>query len=176
MAITISRLILLPFIAYFLATTDANTPAWPALFLYLVAVASDWLDGVLARHWQVTTSFGGMLDETADKIFTTLILLIYADQNRLGTLGIIAAALLIGRDLLMGGLRYHWAQTPTAPIKVGYLGKVKTFCLMLVLGAYLMNWPSFYLDLGLCITALLSLYSMQSYTRAATIAISATKI
>ena len=39
-----------------------------AAILFLIAAATDWFDGRLARRWGVTTAFGSFLDTTADKL------------------------------------------------------------------------------------------------------------
>ena len=40
---------------------------WLALLVFLVAAATDLLDGYLARRWQVVTAFGKIADPIADK-------------------------------------------------------------------------------------------------------------
>ena len=37
--------------------------------IFLIASFTDFLDGALARHWDVSTIFGSLLDMGADKIF-----------------------------------------------------------------------------------------------------------
>lgn len=167
MGITLGRLLLLPAIGWALASASADQPAWLALSLYIVAICTDWLDGSFARRWQVTTPLGAMFDETVDKIFTSLILLILAANGRLGLVGLIAASMLIARDFLISGLRYHWAKQPSLPTNVNYLGKIKTFCLMMALGIYFMNWQTLYSDLVLCIATLISWLALQRYVQRA---------
>ena len=36
--------------------------------LFIVATATDWLDGYLARKWKVVSGFGRMIDPIADKL------------------------------------------------------------------------------------------------------------
>ena len=53
-----------------------------AALVFLVAAATDWLDGRLARRWGVTTRLGAFLDTTADKLLvsTALIALVAVDR------------------------------------------------------------------------------------------------
>ena len=42
-----------------------------ATIVFLVAAATDWVDGRLARRWGVTPRLGSFLDTTADKLLVT---------------------------------------------------------------------------------------------------------
>ena len=46
-----------------------------AAILFLLAAATDWFDGRLARRWGVTTRLGSFLDTTADKLLVTTALI-----------------------------------------------------------------------------------------------------
>lgn len=52
-----------------------------ALILFLAAIATDLLDGYLARIWQQTSPFGGLLDHSSDAIFVTITLATLAHQQ-----------------------------------------------------------------------------------------------
>ncbi len=47
---------------------------WWALFVFLVASATDFLDGFLARRWRVVSSFGKLADPIADKVLMLAVL------------------------------------------------------------------------------------------------------
>jgi len=79
------------------------------LGLFAVLVLTDFLDGFLARKWQVTSDFGRMLDPIADKLFVAGLLISFAILTR-GTWWILAPTLvIIGRDIFVSGLREHAA-------------------------------------------------------------------
>lgn len=42
----------------------------PATLLYMIACATDWFDGFLARHFHCTSKFGACIDPVADKMLT----------------------------------------------------------------------------------------------------------
>ncbi len=106
-----------------------------ALILFLLAAASDWLDGWLARKLDAVTPLGGALDHAADKVLITCVLVALAYAAL--PMGLVAAAVLIlGRDVAVAGLREGIsAQGKTLP--VSQLGKWKAAAEMAGVGAFL---------------------------------------
>jgi CDP-diacylglycerol--glycerol-3-phosphate 3-phosphatidyltransferase len=90
--------------------------------IFLLAAATDWLDGYLARRLNAITPFGAMLDQIADKLLVASFLLILVHDHHLPTA---LAAILIVRDLFISGLREHLA-LKAIPLPVGKSGKWKT--------------------------------------------------
>ena len=43
-------------------------PLWMAMVVFILAAVTDWLDGFLARRWQVETTFGRIMDPFCDKV------------------------------------------------------------------------------------------------------------
>ena len=70
--------------------------------LFLVAAATDFLDGRLARRWQVTTKLGSFLDTTADKLLVSTTLLGLVAVNRASAW---VAFVIIAREFTILGLR-----------------------------------------------------------------------
>ncbi|HWE58226.1 MAG TPA: CDP-diacylglycerol--glycerol-3-phosphate 3-phosphatidyltransferase [Solirubrobacteraceae bacterium] len=70
--------------------------------VFLLSAATDFLDGRLARRWQVTTKLGSFLDTTADKLLvsTTLIGLVAVDRASAWV-----AFVIIAREFTILGLR-----------------------------------------------------------------------
>jgi CDP-diacylglycerol--glycerol-3-phosphate 3-phosphatidyltransferase len=106
-----------------------------ALVLFVLAAATDWLDGWLARKLDAVTPLGAALDHSADKVLITgvLIALAYAALP----MGLVAAAIVIlGRDVAVAGLREAIAaQNKTLPVSP--LGKWKAAAEMAGVGAFL---------------------------------------
>lgn len=100
--------------------------------LFAVASATDFLDGYLARKWDVTSAFGAFLDPVADKLMvsTSLILL----SGRYGARVAIPASVILAREIAVSALR-EWmaAQGLRDVVQVGYQGKLKTALTMVSL-------------------------------------------
>lgn len=103
--------------------------------LFVLAAASDWLDGWLARKLNAVTALGAALDHTADKVLITCVLVALA-YAALPLALVAAAVLILGRDVALAGLREGLAGTGVS-VPVGELGKWKTTALMTGVGAFL---------------------------------------
>src|SRR5258708_15653093 len=73
-----------------------------ALLIFLVAAATDLLDGMLARRWGQITTVGTLLDPIADKLLVSAALVSLVDIHRLPAWVVI---LIIGREFAVSGLR-----------------------------------------------------------------------
>lgn len=100
--------------------------------LFAFASFTDWLDGFLARRWDITSAFGAFLDPVADKIMvgTALILL----SGRYGGEVAIPTAVILAREIAVSALR-EWMATrgERDSVQVGFQGKVKTALTMAAL-------------------------------------------
>lgn len=92
--ITISRLVILPFIVYFLLTEQRVV----AFLLMLISLLSDGLDGYLARRLNQESQLGKFLDPLCDKIFLAVVLitLLY-----IGAVPLWAVVVIVMRDFLI---------------------------------------------------------------------------
>ena len=92
--LTILRMCMIPIFAslYY----SAMQPA--ALVVYLLAGATDILDGYLARKWNQITSFGKLMDPLADKLMTLTMIFCLTDT---GYLPGWVLAVLIAKELMM---------------------------------------------------------------------------
>jgi len=93
-----------------------------ATVLFCVAAATDWVDGRLARRWNVTTKLGSFLDTTADKLLVAGVLIALLGVDRVSPW---IAALIIGREFVIMGLRGVIA-SDGAVMAPSSLGKLKT--------------------------------------------------
>lgn len=55
-------------LAYYKFDHDRYTLLLPAIVLFIFAAMTDWLDGLLARRWQVESKFGRIMDPFCDKV------------------------------------------------------------------------------------------------------------
>lgn len=121
---TVLRIALTP-VVMLLLIIDGPRPSLvsvAALALFLAAAATDWLDGLLARRWQVTTTLGSFLDTTADKLLVTGVLFALVAIERASPW---IAMLIVAREIVILGLRGVVAAQGTVMAPSG-LGKLKT--------------------------------------------------
>lgn len=100
--------------------------------LFAFASATDWLDGYLARLWDISTPLGSLIDTVADKLLvaTTLVLL----AGRYGVKIAIPTAIIVSREIAVTALREWMAQQGVREaIQFKFQGKVKTAATMLSL-------------------------------------------
>ena len=118
---TYSRILLTPVIMVTLSASFRHAE-WIAGILFIVASMTDWLDGYLARTLNAESNMGKFMDPIADKILILGCLLILLDMHRVGPWPV---ALLLGRDIYIGGLR-SVAAANNIIISAKPLGKWKT--------------------------------------------------
>jgi len=118
------RILLTPVIMALLMIDGASPGdvAAGALALFFAAAATDWIDGRLARRWNVTTTFGSFLDTTADKLLVTGVLIALIAVERASPWIVM---LIVGRELVILALRGVVAGEGTV-IQPSMLGKLKT--------------------------------------------------
>jgi len=120
-AISLFRVAMVPVLMVFLL---ADIPAGDivALGVFVVAAASDWLDGYLARRRHQTSIMGAFLDPLADKLLVTAALVSLVE---LGELSAWVAMVVIARELAVTGLRMV-AAARSIVIPASGWGKIKT--------------------------------------------------
>jgi len=175
--LTIGRIILIPvFVFGILKLKSGDTAMLTKVFsLFLLMSFTDFLDGFLARKWNVTSDFGRMIDPIADKLFVAAGLIAIAISYNGDWIILAPAMAIIGRDILVSGAREHAALQSRAmpPTK---LAKWKTACEMLAIGLFILSigLPFFgnnmILEYGaitiLWLAAILSVYTGSLYLRA----------
>ena len=141
-----------------------------ALSILLLASASDYWDGYLARKYSLTSELGEILDPIADKILITFVLLalvLALDSTFIAFLG----SLMLAREFWVGALRDFNARNGNeAATTVTFLAKIKTtmqlatFCWMLT-GLYLNNGLMIFVgDFFLILALIITLQTGLSYT------------
>src|SRR6187402_2465491 len=73
-----------------------------ALVLFLAATLTDYLDGVIARKWNLITDFGKLMDPLADKVLTASVFICLIP---FGALPAWVVIIIISREFLITGLR-----------------------------------------------------------------------
>jgi CDP-diacylglycerol---glycerol-3-phosphate 3-phosphatidyltransferase len=170
--LTIARILAVPLVVLlFYWSNPWSNPM--AAVVFIAAALTDTLDGYLARRYGFTTPLGEFLDPVADKLMvaTALVLLVGHDPR---TLIVITAIVIIGREITVSALREWMAQLGArARVAVSGLGKWKTILQMTGLSLMMFRRDVFGLpvyEIGvvlLVVAAVLTLWSMGSYLRAA---------
>jgi CDP-diacylglycerol--glycerol-3-phosphate 3-phosphatidyltransferase len=100
--------------------------------LFATASFTDWLDGFLARRWDITSDFGAFLDPVADKLMVSTALILLA--GRYGPAVVLPTAVILAREIAVSALREWMAQRGQRDsVKVGFQGKLKTALTMVSL-------------------------------------------
>jgi CDP-diacylglycerol--glycerol-3-phosphate 3-phosphatidyltransferase len=137
--LSIIRVALIPVIVILLyQQSDACRIIAGALFI--IASLTDFLDGFIARKYNLVTNFGKFIDPVADKllVLTTLIMLLHRGQMEAWIIIIILC-----RELAVDGLRLV-AVTQGKVIAASPFGKIKTTCQMfMIIAAILLNQAAF---------------------------------
>jgi len=138
--ITLLRFALVPVFMTFLLV-GAPWATLVALLVFVVASLSDAVDGYVARRSSQITTFGKFADPLADKLLLTAAWLAFVETGQLGSAVVMV---LIGRELMVTGLRILAASQGTV-LSAGKLGKAKTvvhilLVIVILLGGY-WAWP-----------------------------------
>ena len=128
--LTILRLIMIPaFVAVFYITAIPFNYLISAV-IFVLAAATDFLDGYIARKYNLVTDLGKFLDPIADKVLvsTALIVMLLPVGGTviLPFYGAIAVAIILARELIVSGFRMV-AASKGAVLAADWSGKVKTF-------------------------------------------------
>ncbi len=95
-------------------------------FIFIIASLTDFLDGYLARKYDMVTDTGKILDAIADKVLVSPILILLAAN---GFIPVIIPVIYVTRDIIVDAIKMQAASkgNVVAAIKSG---KIKTACMM----------------------------------------------
>jgi excinuclease ABC subunit C len=133
--ITLSRIILIPLIIglYYLPFEwlSDHEKNLAATIVFILAAATDWLDGYLARRLNQMSAFGEFLDPVADKLIVAGALIVLVWLQRVDML---VALIIIGREIAISALREWMAKVGQAKsVAVAFIGKLKTVSQMVAI-------------------------------------------
>ena len=97
--------------------------------IFLLASFTDFLDGLLARLYKEESKLGELLDPIADKIIVATALVLLVMNNTINNYEVIAAIIILTREILISGLREFLAKVQVT-MPVSSLAKFKTFIQM----------------------------------------------
>ena len=179
--LTLVRIAMIPVLAavYFLPYGWTN---FAAAAVFALASLTDWLDGWIARRFQLTSAFGAFLDPVADKLMVSTALFLIVQGHPTAWMAL-WAAVIVGREIAVSALREWMAEVGArGKVAVAAIGKFKTVAQMVALTCLLYSvtpdtaphptpWMGplvFHIgDWLLAAAALLTLWSGLGYLRAA---------
>lgn len=141
--LTLARIAAVPAVVVLLMFDTRLTGMWAAA-IFGLAAATDFIDGWLARKWEVETVLGKFLDPLADKliVMAALIMLI-----PLGRVPAWAVLLILAREMVITGLR-SIASSEGIVIAASELGKYKTIYQMVAIPGLMLHY-NFYWFFGI---------------------------
>ncbi len=155
--LTLLRIILIPFfiVCFYIPNLVVNTVSVNSylipyanllgLVIFLLAAITDFIDGYIARKYNLITDFGKFMDPLADKLLVTAALLILLEN---GLISAWVVFIILAREFIVTGFRTI-AAAKGVVIAAGWLGKIKTVVQFIMISTLLLlnypfeifNWP-----------------------------------
>lgn len=155
--LTLLRIILIPFfiVCFYIPNLVVNTVSVNnylipyanllGLFIFLLAAITDFIDGYIARKYNMITDFGKFMDPLADKLLVTAALLILIENSLISGWVVF---IILAREFIVTGFRTI-AASKGVVIAAGWLGKFKTVVQFIMISTLLLlnypfelfNWP-----------------------------------
>lgn len=143
--LTVFRVVLVPFFVAFMLLEGIVYNTLIAMVIFIVATATDKLDGIIARKYNMVTSFGKFMDPIADKLLVCSALVCLTSSGKIPAWIVIT---IIAREFIISGIRIIAAENGVV-IAASQWGKIKTIIQMAMIIIILaeISFPS--LSLGL---------------------------
>ena len=135
--LTIGRIIIVPIFVFTFYLPGFYGDILP-FALFVIASFTDFLDGLLARMYKGESKLGELLDPIADKIIVATALLLLVMDQTIKNYEVIAAIIILTREILISGLREFLAKGKIK-LPVSNLAKLKTFLQMFSISLLLLG-------------------------------------
>lgn len=137
--LTLFRVVLIPFFVFFLlAPYFEGYGNYIAVAIFIVASITDFLDGKIARKYNLVTNFGKFMDPLADKLLVCSALICLIQLELIPAWVVI---IIIAREFIISGFRLV-ASDNGVVIAASYWGKFKTVFQMLTVIVLILNIPN----------------------------------
>lgn len=138
-----------------------------ALVLFILAALSDFLDGYLARKFDISSLFGAQIDPIADK---TLLIISYISLAKIKLIFWPLSVLVVSRDIfIMGVILFCFYKNINLEFNPLFSSKLNTciqlsfIILVLISKAFNLNILDYLINISAFIVALSTLYSSFDY-------------
>jgi CDP-diacylglycerol---glycerol-3-phosphate 3-phosphatidyltransferase len=163
-SITLARISVIPFLFFLLSAPGVF---WSLVLaaLFVLAALTDFLDGFVARRYNMITTMGKFLDPLADKLIVNSAMILMIPIGRIDAWIVV---IIIMRDLIVDGIR-SIASSEGIYIQASILGKQKTIAQIIAVTALMIHYPFLGLDahfvgtMILYVALLLTVYSGLDY-------------
>lgn len=158
--LTLLRILMIPFfVVFMLLIPFYGTAKYIALILFAVASFTDFLDGHIARKYNLVTNFGKFMDPLADKLLVSSAMICLVELQILPAWIVI---IIISREFIISGFRLIAVDNGVV-IAASYWGKFKTVTQMAMIILLILNFTmGWYQILALIITYLALLLTIVS--------------
>lgn len=169
--VTMLRIFMIPVFVVFFMLGYYNAGQWPqitAIILFVLAAATDGVDGHIARKYNQVTDFGKFIDPLADKILVISALICMVEFKYISAVAVI---IIIAREFMVTGLRIS-AISAGKVIAAAMSGKIKTVIQLVVSTAVMLAyafgvndilWIDISLEVGIWIMVVITIYSGCEY-------------
>ena len=127
--LTLFRVFIIPvFLLFLLGGAGGEYSRYIALIIFIIASATDALDGYIARKYNRITNFGKFMDPLADKVLVCSALIALIET---GDISSIAVIIIIAREFIITGFRLVASDGGVVIAASGW-GKLKTISQMIM--------------------------------------------
>lgn len=145
--LTVMRLLAAPGVVVMFLYFNRPLADWFALVLFVVAAATDFFDGYLARLWKQESKFGAMLDPIADKAMVVIAIMVLTGYSGMNPWLILPATVILFREVFVSGLR-EFLGAQAGLLQVTKLAKWKTTAQMVAIAVLFLGTGLDYLENG----------------------------
>lgn len=135
--LTMLRVILIPVFLLVLFLAPAPMNRYISVAIFIIASLTDFLDGHLARKWNLVSNFGKFMDPLADKL---LVMAALVSMVQLGDLASWVVIIILAREFAITGFR-TLAMEANIVMAASWWGKVKTTVQMIMIIVVLLDLP-----------------------------------
>lgn len=135
--ITIFRVLLIPVFTVFMLSESIPNGNLYALIIFCVACLSDFVDGMIARKYNLVTEFGKLMDPLADKLLVCAALICFVENRPAFPAWVVIT--IIAREFIISAFRLV-ASDNGIVIAASMWGKVKTVVQMFLCIAFIIDF------------------------------------
>lgn len=163
--LTVLRVCMVP-VFVFLMLWDGlgDNGRYAAAVIFILASATDWFDGYLARKNNLVTDFGKFMDPIADKLLVCSAMICLVELEALPAWIVI---IIIGREFIISGFRLVASDKGTV-IAASYWGKFKTVSQMIMVILLIFDFGGVFDMIGevmIWVSLILTVISLVDYLR-----------